>query len=506
MFDILAENYQGTCHSREGGNPIIDSRLRGNDSSVVFFRYENGHSFNILSIFMMKGKLLIVDDHKQVLKALIQLLEPEFERIAGISNPNQIISCIKKEEYDVILLDMNFSAGVNTGNEGIFWLTTILKSDPSAVVVMMTAYADVNLAVRAIKEGATDFVVKPWDNHKLITTLQAALKLRQSKVENKMLRDKQKQINKVMSKQHRPFIGKSQAIGNVLQVINKVAKTDANILVIGENGTGKDLMVKEIHNISRRADEAFIGVDMGSIAETLFESEMFGHVKGAFTDAKEDKTGWFETASGGTLFLDEIGNLSLTMQSKLLTAIQNRVIHKVGSKTPIPFDVRLICATNKDLKEMVSKDLFREDLYYRINTIVIEIPPLRERDEDIILLAEHFLKEYANKYEKFHLKFNRKTLDKLLKYNWPGNVRELRHTIEKAVILCDSAVLMPEDFVFSHTAQQQLPLQTPPTFADIEKHAIQNALNNNNGNVLKAAKELDLARQTMYNKMQKYNL
>jgi transcriptional regulator with PAS, ATPase and Fis domain len=293
---------------------------------------------------------------------------------------------------------------------------------------------------------------------------------------------------------------------NVLQVMNKVAKTDANILVIGENGTGKELIVKEIHNISQRADEVFISIDLGTITETLFESEMFGHIKGAFTDAKEDKTGWFETASGGTLFLDEIGNLSLTMQSKLLTAIQNRLIYKVGSKTPIPFEIRLICATNKNLQEMVSKNLFREDLYYRINTIVIEIPPLRDRDEDIVLLAEHFLKEYANKYEKFYLKFNSKTLDKLMKYNWPGNVRELQHTIEKAVILCDSDILMPEDFIISHSTQPPFLQQKPSTFAEIEKQAMQIALSNNNGNVIKAAKELDIARQTMYNKMQKYNL
>jgi DNA-binding NtrC family response regulator len=454
----------------------------------------------------MNGKLLIVDDHKQVLKALIQLLEPEFDSIIGISSPNQIISYLNKEEFDVILLDMNFSAGVNTGNEGIFWLNRILKSDPSAVVVMITAYADVNLAVSAIKEGATDFVVKPWDNHKLISTLQAAYKLKQSKVENKKLRDRQKQINKGISKQYTPLIGKSQPMENVFQVMNKVAKTDANILVIGENGTGKDLIVKEIHNLSRRADELYISIDIGSITETLFESEMFGHVKGAFTDAKDDKTGWFETASGGTLFLDEIGNLSLTMQSKLLTAIQNRVIYKVGSKTPIPFDIRLICATNKKLKDMVSKNLFREDLYYRINTIVIEIPPLRDRGEDIVLLAENFLKEYANKYEKFNLKFNSKTLTKLMKYSWPGNVRELRHTIEKAVILCDSDVLTPDDFLIAHQLQPTNQQGKPSTFAEIEKQAIQHALDNNNGNVLKAAKELEIARQTMYNKMQKYNL
>jgi DNA-binding NtrC family response regulator len=453
----------------------------------------------------MKGKLLIVDDHKQVLKALIQLLEPEFDGITGLSNPNQIIGCISHEDYDVILLDMNFSAGVNTGNEGIYWLNRILKSDPSAVVVMITAYADVNLAVRAIKEGATDFVVKPWDNNKLITTLQTALKLRQSKMENKMLRDRQKQLNKGIILQYGHLIGKSQAMVNVLQVMKKVARTDADVLVIGENGTGKELIVKEIHKNSRRADEAFIPIDMGTITETLFESEMFGHVKGAFTDAKEDKTGWFETASGGTLFLDEIGNLSLTMQSKLLAAIQNRTIYKVGSKSPISFDIRLICATNKNLEEMVSKNLFREDLYYRINTIVIEIPPLRDRGEDIILLAEHFLREYTGKYEKYYLKFSSKTLDKLMKYNWPGNVRELRHTIEKAVILCDSDVLTPDDFHISHPVQQLIH-QEPSTFAEIEKQAVQTALRNNNGNVLKASKELGLARQTMYNKMQKYNL
>jgi DNA-binding NtrC family response regulator len=454
----------------------------------------------------MNGKLLIVDDHKQVLKALIQLLEPEFESISGISNPNQIISYMNKEEFDIILLDMNFSAGVNTGNEGIYWLNRILKSDPLASVVMITAYSDVNLAVRAIKEGATDFVVKPWDNNKLIATMQTAYKLRQSKIENKKLRDRQKQINKGIIKKDGPLIGKSQPMENVLKIFNKVARTDANVLVIGENGTGKELIVKEIHNNSPRADEVFISIDIGTITESLFESEMFGHIKGAFTDAREDKTGWFETASGGTLFLDEIGNLSLTMQSKLLTAIQNRVIYKVGSKTPIPFDIRLICATNKNLGEMVSENLFREDLFYRINTIVIEIPALRERGEDIVLLAEHFLKEYASKYEKFHLKFNSKALDKLMKYNWPGNVRELRHTIEKAVILCESDILTPEDFVISHSSQQPFLQQKPPTFAETEKQALQIALNNNNGSVLKAAKELGLARQTMYNKMQKYNL
>jgi len=454
----------------------------------------------------MKSRILIVDDHKQVLRALIQLLESEFETVTGISNPNQILSLIKKEAYDAILLDMNFSAGVNTGNEGIYWLNSILKSDPFAVVVMITAYAEVNLAVRAIKEGAFDFIVKPWDNQKLITTLKAALKLRQSKNENKMLRDRQKQINKAIVKQNGPLIWKSKPMEDIMQAVNKVAKTDANILVTGENGTGKELIVKEIHMKSIRADEAFVSIDIGTLSETLFESEMFGHVKGAFTDAREDKTGWMETASGGTLFLDEIGNLSLSMQSKLLTALQNHVIHRVGSTISIPFDIRLICATNRNLEEMVSKNLFREDLFYRINTIVIEVPSLRERGEDIILIAEHFLREYSGKYGKHNLKFNSKTLDKLMKYHWPGNVRELKHAVEKAVILCDSDIITPQDFIISVAVQQASNNQKPLTYAEIEKQTIEIALNRNNGNILKASRELGLARQTLYNKMNKYNL
>lgn len=454
----------------------------------------------------MNGKLLIVDDHKQVLKALIQLLETEFESVAGISNPNQIISHINRERTDVVLLDMNFSAGVNTGNEGLFWLNRILKSDPSAVVVMITAYADADLAVRAIKEGATDFVVKPWDNNKLIATLRAALKLRQTKTENNRLRDRQKQLIRKNIGQSGHLIGESPAMQKVFRLMNKVAGTEANVLVVGENGTGKDLIVKAIHFNSRRADEVFIGIDISTITETLFESEMFGHVKGAFTGAGEDRTGWFETASGGTLFLDEIGNLSFSMQSKMLAALQNRVICKVGSKFPISFDIRLICATNKDLEDMISRNLFREDLFYRINTIIIEVPPLRERGEDIILLAEHFLREYAVRYEKHGLRFNGKTLDKLMRYNWPGNVRELQHAVEKAVILCESGVLTPDDFLISFQGQQAYIGEKAKTLAEIEKQALLTALNNNSGSILKAARELGLARQTMYNKIRKYNL
>jgi DNA-binding NtrC family response regulator len=453
----------------------------------------------------MPGKLLIADDHRQVLKALTQLLETEFDQVEAVSNPNLIPGILRKQETDVILLDMNFSAGVNSGNEGIYWLNEILKSDPDAVVVMITAYADVNLAVRAIREGAFDFVVKPWDNQKLITTLKAALKLRQSKLENKKLKERQKQINRAAMKTI-PFIGKSPAIENVLRMMRKVAATEANVLVTGDNGTGKELMVGELHHLSRRREEPFIAVDVGSLAETLFESEMFGYVRGAFTDAKEDKTGWFETAAGGTLFLDEIGNLSFSAQSKLLAAIQNRVICKVGSKNPVPVDVRLICATNKNLEELVSKNLFREDLLYRINTIVIEMPPLKERGEDIILLASHFLHEYAAKYEKHSLRLSHKAVDRLMSHSWPGNVRELRHTIEKAVILCDSDVLKPEDLVLSGFNHALIRENAMATLAEIEKQAIANALDRTRGNILKASIELGLARQTMYNKMKKYNL
>ena len=453
----------------------------------------------------MNGKLLIVDDHKQVLKALIQLLEPEFEIITGLSNPNQIVSCISQEEFDVILLDMNFSAGINTGNEGIYWLNRILKSDPLAVVVMITAYADVDLAVRAIKEGATDFVVKPWDNNKLIATLLSAHKLRQSKNENKKLRDRQKQLNKGISKQNTPLIGKSKPMEDVFQVINKVAKTEANILVIGENGTGKEVIVKEIHQLSRRADELFISIDLGSITETLFESEMFGHVKGAFTDAKEDKTGWFETASGGTLFLDEIGNLSLNMQSKLLTAIQNRVIHKVGSKTPIPFDIRLICATNCVLPLRVSEGLFREDLLYRINTIQIEVPPLRDRVDDIPVLAYHFLRVYCEKYNKPARKINTQALEKLANYHWPGNIRELQHSIEKAVILSDSSVLGHSDFVFN-VLSKDVSDNNSMTLEEMEKKLISESIRKHDNNLSIVASKLGITRQTLYNKLKKYDL
>ncbi len=454
----------------------------------------------------MNSKLLIVDDHKPVLKALTQLLEQEFEEVMAIANPNQIPSLIEEENFDVILLDMNFSAGINTGNEGIYWLNRILKTDPLAVVVMITAYGDVELAVKAMKEGAIDFVLKPWDNEKLIATLQSAYKLRRSKIEITNYQKKQSHLVEEIDKPFNQLIGSSPAFMKVLNEVGKVAKTDANILILGENGTGKELIAREIHRESKRSKELLINVDLGAITETLFESEMFGHVKGAFTDAKTDRTGRFEIASGGTLFLDEIGNLPLSMQAKLLTAINNKEIYKVGASKPMPVDIRLICATNKDVKSLVENNLFREDLYYRINTIEIILPPLRERKEDIEILAEHFLQEYATKYHKPLLRFNAKAIDKLHKYHWPGNIRELRHAVEKAVILTDSDIITQEDFLLTSPSKNAFISNKSMSFAELEKQAIINALENNQGNVLKAAKELGLARQTLYNKIEKYNL
>jgi DNA-binding NtrC family response regulator len=450
------------------------------------------------------GKLLIVDDHRGILKALVQLLEPEFEMVHTANNPNLIPKFIESESYDVILLDMNFSAGINTGNEGLYWMRTILKYDSSIAIIMITAYGEVDLAVKAMKEGATDFVLKPWDNDKLIATLKAAVKLHQSKLEINSLRNKQKHLSEVVDKHYNRLIGSSKPMQKIISTIEKVAGTDANVLLLGENGTGKELLAREIHKKSDRANEVFVSVDMGALSHSLFESEMFGHQKGSFTDAKEDRVGRLETASGGTLFLDEIGNLSLEMQAKLLTVLQNRQIIRLGSNKAVSIDVRLICATNKNLKQMIAERQFREDLFYRINTIEIEIPPLRDRTEDIEPIADYFLKQYSKKYKKALLKISSSALKKLKKYHWQGNIRELQHKIEKAVIMCESSLLQAEDFFVSESPVKSL--KKPQKFAEIEKQAIETALTNNNGSVAKAAQELGLARQTLYNKMLKYEL
>ncbi|MFC2151816.1 sigma-54-dependent transcriptional regulator [Bacteroidota bacterium] len=449
------------------------------------------------------GKILIVDDDKNILKSLKILLEDEFDSVKTISNPNLIISEYQKEQFDVVLLDMNFSAGLNTGNEGIFWLNEILKIDKLATVVLITAYGDVNLAVKAMKEGAADFIIKPWNNEKLIYTIKSALKIKQSQLKIDKLSKDNESLSSEISKPKEKIIGSSPAMNEIFSLIDKVATTDVNVLILGENGTGKELIAREIHRKSKRSLKPMISIDMGTISETLFESELFGHKKGAFTDAKEDRTGRFEIAHEGTLFLDEIGNIPVSLQSKLLTAIQKQEVTPIGSNNSVSIDVRLITATNKNLEDLIQQGLFRQDLFYRINTVLIELPSLRKRHDDIIQIAEYYLKLYSLKYEKPLLKLSENAVNALIQYHWPGNIRELRHTIEKAVILSSGNTLQPIDFMLK---QELKTSEWPLKFEEIEKLAIQRALKNNSGKMVDAAKELGLTRQTLYNKIKKYNL
>jgi len=451
-------------------------------------------------------KLLIVDDNKNVLTALTRLLEMEFDEVHTASNPNLIHKMVISNDYDTILLDMNFSAGVNSGNEGLFWMKEILKIDQNAIIIPITAYGDLDLAVRAVKEGATDFVVKPWDNDKLLATLNSAYNLRQAKLEVELLKDKQKSLVEKIDKKYSSMIGSSSVMQEIHEIIKKVAGTNVNVLLLGENGTGKELVAREIHRQSSRNREIIVSVDMGSLSESLFESEMFGYEKGAFTDAKEMRKGRFEIASNGTLFLDEIGNLSLSMQAKLLSILQNRTFTRIGANTPKEFDIRLICATNKNLKGMISEGLFREDLFFRINTIEITIPPLRDRGIDILELTDFFLNNFKAKYGKNLLKLNKDTFNALKKYHWPGNIRELEHTIEKAVILCDNETLKPDDLYLPKQESLRSSEDIALTFDEIEKQGILKALERNKGNIFKTAKELNIARQTLYNKIHKHKL
>lgn len=451
---------------------------------------------------MARGNILIVDDNKSILSALEILLIPEFQTVTALSDPNQIPSELRKNEYNLAVLDMNFKAGINTGNEGIYWLGRIKETNPEISVVMITAYGDVELTVKALKAGATDFVLKPWDNAKLMATLKSALQLNLSKKEVTQLKEKEKSLKNEINREQKFIVGSSPQLMNVLNLVGKVAKTDANVLITGENGTGKELIAQEIHRLSPRAEEVLVSVDMGAITETLFESELFGHVKGAFTDARENRPGKFEVADKGSLFLDEIGNLSFHLQAKLLAAIQNRQISRIGSNQTIPVDIRLICATNKNLESMVQEGLFREDLLYRINTIQIEVPPLRERENDVLVLADFFLKRYTSKYNKQNLKINQQAQEKLLKYQWPGNIRELQHTIEKAVILSDNNVLKPEDF-FMRPIQSAKNITPEMTLEEMERRMINLAIEKNNGNLSAAADQLGITRQTLYNKMKK---
>jgi two-component system response regulator HydG len=453
------------------------------------------------------GKILAVDDNEDILFALELLLKSHFEKITTLNSPDKIPELLTKEYYDVILLDMNFTKENIDGEEGFDWLKKILEIDPDAVVLFITAYGDAEDAVKAIKSGATDFILKPWQNEKLLATISASVKLRRSRIEADQLRKKQREIYSTLDQPYHEFIGSSPEIKEVFSIIKKVAHTDANVLILGENGTGKELIARAIHRSSQRKDEVFISVDLGSITDTLFESELFGHEKGAFTDAKREKPGRFEIASKGTLFLDEIGNLTLPLQTKMLTAIEKKEITRVGANNPVSVDVRLICATNNDLYKMAANNEFRQDLLYRVNTVEINIPPLRERTEDIELLVGHFLKIYSKKYKKAVSRISSTALKKLNHYPWPGNVRELQHAIERAVIMTDQNTLDPEDFILTSQGRKTGSDEFDTyNLEEIEKRIITKVLKQNQGNITQASKDLGLTRTSLYRRMEKYNL
>lgn len=451
------------------------------------------------------GKILIVDDNEDVLFALNLLLEPYTEKIKVATTPDRIEYFMTTFQPDLILLDMNFSRDAISGQEGFESLKQILQIDPQAIVIFMTAYADTDKAVRAIKAGATDFIPKPWEKDKLLATLTSGMRLRQSQQEVSILKE-QVEVLSGQNTSENDIIGESSDMQEVFTTINKLSNTDANILILGENGTGKDVIARLIYRCSPRYGKPFVTIDLGSIPEQLFESELFGFEKGAFTDAKKSKAGRMEVATNGTLFLDEIGNLSLPMQSKLLTAIEKRQISRLGSTQTVPIDVRLICATNADIRQMVEDGNFRQDLLYRINTIEIHIPPLRERGNDIILLADHFLDRYTRKYKKKIHGLTREAKNKLLKYAWPGNVRELQHTIERAVILGDGSMLKPENFLFHTTSKQKKEEEVILNLEQLERQAIEKALRISNGNISRAAEYLGITRYALYRKLEKLGL
>ena len=449
---------------------------------------------------MQTGTVLIVDDNKSVLTSLELLLEDEFERVETASNPNSILSVLDTMPVDLVILDMNFSAGVNTGNEGLFWLRRIQEIAPELPGIMLTAYGDVELAVKALKSGAVDFILKPWDNEVLLEKIHAALQaVEREKVKQKTDRNRpDRPVEPAM------IIGHSAVMMKLIKVVTKVAKTDANILITGENGTGKEMLAREIHRLSLRSRREMINVDMGAVSESLFESELFGHEKGAFTDARESRPGKFEAASGSTLFLDEIGNLPVGLQAKLLAALQNREVTRLGSNRKIPIDIRLIAATNRDLPELVKQSLFREDLYYRINTIQIEIPPLRNRREDIPLFIDYFLKKYTALYNQPGLTIHPQAATKLERYDWPGNIRELQHTIEKAVILAEKNVIRAADLFIR--PGKSVSFSDAPNLGEVERKTIEAAITQNDGNLTAAAEQLGVSRQTLYNKLKRFNL
>lgn len=452
-------------------------------------------------MLLKNASILIIDDDTDVLTAVRLLLKTEVKEVLTEKNPENIKHLLAKQSFDLIMLDMNFNSSINTGNEGIYWLRKIKELKPTVAVIMITAYGDIDLAVRSLKEGAADFVVKPWHNERLITSLKDVLNKSNDKVTSKKSVDDGAAFNK-------EILGTSEAMQEIFYKIEKIAPTDANILILGENGTGKDLIAKAIHEQSLRAGKPFVKVDVGALTESLFESELFGHKKGAFTDAREDRAGRFEAADGGTLFLDEIGNISLQQQSKLLSVLQNRQVMRLGDNLPRPIDIRLVCATNVQLSALANESRFRKDLIYRINTVEIILPPLRKRSTDIVLLANHFCKTYSNKYLKPVLKFDKSATEKLEKYSFPGNVRELQYAIERAVIMADGDVLQAKDIIFSpiETFTPEAEKIDETTLSVVEKNTILKVIEKHHGNISKAAKELGLTRTALYRRLNKYDI
>ncbi len=444
---------------------------------------------------LRESSILIVDDDQDVLTAVRLLLRPLVKSIEFSRYPDEIKSLLKQKDFDVILLDMNFKSGIQSGNEGLYWLKEIKKLKPETQVILITAYGDIDLAVRSLKEGAEDFILKPWQNDKLIQSVTDAFQ------------KKKKNIHSTVISSELSLLGDSEVMKDLMVKVQKVAPTDANILILGENGSGKDVLANMIHFHSSRNEKPFVKVDLGAITESLFESELFGHKKGSFTDAKEDRMGRIEAAQGGTLFLDEIGNIGLTQQAKLLTVIQNRHITRIGSNIPSQIDIRLICATNLPLTELANEHRFRKDLLYRINTVDLRLPPLRERGRDIELLANHFIKTYATKYFKPDLKLGPSAINKLLSYNFPGNVRELQYTIERAVILCDKDELTASEIVFSNI-ESHIPdeIDNETKLSTVEKNAVIRVLEKHHGNITKAAKELGITRTALYRRLNKYDI
>jgi DNA-binding NtrC family response regulator len=455
---------------------------------------------------MVSGNVLIVDDDELVLLSIRLLLEPCFTSVQTLANPERIPAVLERQSIDVVLLDMNFRQGDTTGNQGRFWLKKILDTNPETQVILLTAYGDIQVAVDSMKEGALDFVVKPWENEKLLATVKTANLVSHEKKKVNQLRSRQKSLTSSLQRNYQPLIGESKAIEGIRNTIAKVAPTEANILILGPNGTGKEVIAWEIHQRSQRADGVFMVVDVGSLTETLFESEMFGYRKGAFTDAREDRAGKFEAAAGGTLLLDEIGNLSLPLQAKLLTVLQNKTIVRLGSHDPVEIDTRIICATNSDLFSMVKQGKFREDLLYRINTVEITVPPLLERPGDVPLIVDHYLARLSARYHKGDITVSDNAMAYLQQYSWPGNVRELIHTLERAVIMCDRPQLQVTDFEsLSRSPMGDFTLNNF-NLQKLEAWAVRKALERHGGNVTQAAEELGLSRGALYRRMQQYGI